>query len=316
MSPPPRKVSGPIVDIHTHVGRSHVAELIAAADAYGVQTLLGICGLDDALRLRGQYPGRFTFAVWLAWEHREDPARFAADNRTLLARAAAEDVRVVKLWFAPRIYDRYDGLHLDAALLDPIFETIAEYRLNVFVHVADPDHWFATRYLDALRYGTKIGQYTQLERRLFQFPETRFLTPHMGGHPEDLRHLGALLDRHPNLSLDTGATKWMTRELGRQREAARAFFTRYADRLIFGTDQVVLDESDPAHYAVRYWIHQMFWETDLGCELPIDDLDARGIPMLRGLDLPADVLRKIYWENARRWLASPIGPRAGGSALA
>jgi predicted TIM-barrel fold metal-dependent hydrolase len=298
-------VSGPIIDIHTHVGRGQVAELVAAAETYGVRTLLGICGLDDALRLREQYRGRFTFAVWLTWEHRGDPVRFAADNRMLLARAAAEDIRVVKLWFAPRIYDRYDGLHLDATLLDPVFEAIAEHRLNVLVHVADPDHWFATRYLDTRRYGTKIGQYPQLERRLFQFPEIRFLAAHLGGHPEDLRHIGALLDRHPNLSVDTGATKWLTRELGRQREAARAFFARYADRVVFGTDQVVRDESDPEHYAIRYWIHQMFWETDLVCESPLDDFDAGGTPVLRGLGLPAGVLRKIYWENALRWLARP-----------
>jgi hypothetical protein len=95
----------------------------------------------------------------------------------------------------------------------------------------------------------------------------------------------------------------MVRELGRQPEAARAFFTRYADRLLFGTDQVVLDEPDSERYLVRYWIHQMFWETDLVCELPIDDPDAEGVPMLRGINLPAAVLRKVYSDNAARWLA-------------
>jgi predicted TIM-barrel fold metal-dependent hydrolase len=320
--PPVRKVTGPIVDVHTHVSRRQVAELIAAADTYGVRTLLGICSLDEGLRLRDLYPGRFAFAVWLAWDHWDDPVRFAEENLALLARAAAEGIRVVKLWFAPRIYDHRKGLHLDAPLLDPVFDAIAGHRLNVLVHVADPDTWFATRYLDVRRYGTKIGQYPQLERRLFRYRQVRFLAPHMGGHPEDLRHLAALLDRHPNLSLDTGATKWIVRELGRQRDAARVFFARYADRILFGTDQVVLDEPDHAHYAVRYWIHQMFWETDLVCELPIEDLDAAGTPVLHGLDLPPDVLGKIYWENALRWLdpagtpPAPTGRPTGDSARA
>jgi hypothetical protein len=92
------------------------------------------------------------------------------------------------------------------------------------------------------------------------------------------------------------------RELGRRRDAARAFFISHADRLIWGTDQVVLDEPDPAHYLVRYWIHQMFWETDLVSELPIDDPDAAGAPVLRGLALPPDVLRRIYRDNATTWL--------------
>jgi predicted TIM-barrel fold metal-dependent hydrolase len=137
----------------------------------------------------------------------------------------------------------------------------------------------------------------------------------MGGHPEDLGHLGRLLDRYPNLSLDTSATRWMVRELGRQPHAVRAFFSRYTGRLLFGTDQVVLDEPDAERYTVRYWIHQMFWETDLVCELPIDDPDAAPAPMLRGVNLPAEVLRQVYWENALRWLgrAAPQGkePEAG-----
>jgi predicted TIM-barrel fold metal-dependent hydrolase len=307
-SPPPRKVGGPIIDIHVHAGGEQVAELIAAADRYGVRTLLGIGTLEAGLKVRDRFRDRIVLAATLNWEHRADAARFADDNRALLAQAAAEGVGVVKLWFAPRIYDRFDGLHLDAPLLDPVFEAIAGHRLNVLVHVADPDHWFATRYLDALRYGTKIGQYSQLERRLDGNPGVRFLAAHMGGHPEDLGHLGAMLERHPNLSLDTSATKWTVRELGRQRDAARAFFERYADRLLFGTDQVVLDHSQPEHYAVRYWIHQMFWETDLECDLPIEDLDAAGTPRLRGLDLPAGVLRKVYWENALRWLAREAVP--------
>jgi predicted TIM-barrel fold metal-dependent hydrolase len=299
--PPPRVVDGPIVDTHTHVGRAHVEELFAAAEVYGVRRLIGICELDRGLALRDRYGDRLIVATTLAWEPRGDPARFAAENRALLARAAAAGVRVVKLWFAPRIYDRFDGLHLDAPLLDAVFDAIAEHRLNVLVHIADPDRWFATKYTDAAKYGTKPEQYPQLERRLAQYPSVRVLAAHMGGDPEDLAHLGRLLDRYPNLSLDTSATRWIVRELGRQREAARAFFARYADRLLFGTDQLVLDEPDPERYLVRYWIHQMFWETDLVCPLPLDD---DGEPVLRGLALPPEILRKVYWENAARWLAT------------
>ncbi len=301
-TPPPRKVSTPIVDIHTHIGRKQVEEQVEAARIYGVQKMLGICPLDDGLRLRDRFPDRIIVATTLLWDHRSDPVRFAEENQALLARAAAHEVRVVKLWFGPRIYPRYEGLHLDAPLLDPVFEAIAAHGLDALVHIADPDRWFVTKYGDVATYGTKADQYPQLESRLAQYPAVRFLAAHMGGHPEDLGHLGRLLDRHPNLSLDTSATRWIVRELGRQPEAVRAFFATYADQLLFGTDQVVLDEPEPERYLVRYWIHQMFWETDLVCELPIDDPDVDGTPMLRGVNLPADVLRRIYWENAVRWL--------------
>jgi predicted TIM-barrel fold metal-dependent hydrolase len=305
-------VETPLIDVHTHLGRKQVDELIDAARIYGVRRLLSICPLDEGLRLRDRYPDAVLIATQLDWETRTDPVKFAASNEALLRRAVEHDVRVVKLWFGPRIYPRFEGLHLDAPLLDPVFDAIAARGLNVLVHIADPDRWFETKYTDVATYGTKAAQYPQLETRLARYPSVRFLAAHMGGHPEDLGHLSSLLDRYSNLSLDTSATRWIVRELGRQPDAARAFFKRYADRLLFGTDQVVLDEPDAERYAVRYWIHQMFWETDLVCPLPIDDPAADGTPMLRGLGLPAGVLRKIYWDNAAAWIEADSGERRAG----
>jgi predicted TIM-barrel fold metal-dependent hydrolase len=303
--PPARIVVGPIVDVHTHIQREQVHELMDAADIYGIDKILGIGGLDDGLRVRDRYPTRVLIASQLDWEPRTRPAEFARVNEALLRRAAAHDVGVVKLWFGPRIYPRYDGLRLDAALLDPVFDVIAALGLRVLVHIGDPDIWFATKYTDTATYGTKPQQYAQLETRLGQHPRVPFLVPHMGGHPEDLAHLGDLLDRYPNLCFDMSATRWIVREIGRQPEAARAFFARYADRLLWGSDQVVLDEPEPERYPVRYWIQQMFWETDLVCPLAIDDPDAGPAPMQRGVALPPAVLRRVYWENAQRWLGLP-----------
>jgi hypothetical protein len=207
-------------------------------------------------------------------------------------------VRIIKFWFAPRIRDRLDFL-FDSPRLDRVFRAIADHRLGVLVHVSDPDRWFEHKY-DPAKYGTKADQYPMLEHRLREHPTVPFLAAHMAGDPEHLDHLADLLTRYPNLYLDTSATKWIVRELGRQRDAARLFFRRWAERICFGTDHVVLQKSDPVRYLVRYWVHQMFWETDLVCPSPIPDPDADGAPMLRGLDLPADVLEQIYWKTAGR----------------
>ena len=300
--PPVRVVEGPIVDIHTHASRKQAHELMEAAEIYGIASILAISGLDEGLRLRDRYPERVIVATQLDWEPRTRPVEFARANEALLKRAAASGVPVVKLWFGPRIYPRYDGLRLDALLLDPVFDVIDSLGLRVLVHIADPDTWFANKYTDTATYGTKPQQYAQLENRLRQYPRISFLVPHMGGHPEDLGHLADLLDRYPNLSFDMSATRWIVREIGKQGATARGFFTRYEDRLLWGSDQVVLDESEPERYTVRYWIQQMFWETDLVCPLAIDDPDGGPVPMQRGVALPPAVLRKVYWENSRRWL--------------
>jgi predicted TIM-barrel fold metal-dependent hydrolase len=305
-SPPPRKVACPIVDVHTHMTEpvtNH--ELIEAARRYGVTRLVAITPLDDGLALQRRYPDEITVAARALVQRPAGSAARSTDSRPIeeralemIPRAAASGSRLIKFWFAPRIRDRLDFL-LDSPRLDRVFEAIAEHGLGVLVHVSDPDRWFERTY-DPAKYGRKADQYPMLERRLGQFPTVPFIAAHMGGDPEHLDHLAELLTRYPNLYLDTSATKWIVRELGRQRDAARTFFRRWAERICFGTDQVVYKDPEPVRYLVRYWVHQMFWETDLVCPSPIPDPDADGVPMLRGLDLPADVLEQIYWKTAKR----------------
>ncbi|HLW58500.1 MAG TPA: amidohydrolase family protein [bacterium] len=298
-SPPPRKIRGPIVDVHTHTtepATNH--ELIEAARLYGITTLVAIAPLDVGRAIQNRYPKEIVLAVRPILN--EPNGQIALLDRAVetVHQARALGAPLIKFWFAPRIRDRLDFL-LDSPRLDPVFRAIDEEGLGVLVHVSDPDRWFKHKY-DPAKYGTKADQYPMLETRLRQFPRIPFLAAHMGGDPEHLDHLADLLTRYPNLYLDTSATKWIVRELGRQREAARTFFHRWADRICFGTDQVVLKESDPTRYLVRYWVHQMFWETDLQCPSPIPDPDSDGPPSLRGLDLPEGVLGEIYSKTAER----------------
>ncbi len=296
-APPPRKIPGPVIDIHTHANepaRNH--ELIEAARTYGVSKIVVIAPLDEGLALQRQYTREVVLAVRPILS--EPKRQIALLDRAVETVRGAGEARapLIKLWFAPRVRDRLDFL-LDSPRLDPVFRAIADEGLGVLVHVSDPDRWFERKY-DPAKYGTKPEQYPMLEARLRQFPTIRFIAAHMGGDPEHLGHLTDLLTRYPNLYLDTSATKWIVRELGRQRDAAREFFCRWAERICFGTDQVVTTDLDPERYLVRYWVHQMFWETDLVCPSPIADPDSDGSPVLQGLDLPEDVLEQIYRKTA------------------
>src|SRR5690606_7361590 len=215
----------------------------------------------------------------LEFEHLSDPERFVERNVQLVRQAAAKGARIIKMWFAPRFVAR-TGKRMDDPLLDPIFQEIEAQGLGVLTHVADPDVWFERVYTDTALYGTKADQYPQLENRLAAHPGIPILAAHMGGDPEHLDHLAELLDRYPNLYLDTSATKWIVRELGKQPAAARDFFGQYKERILFGTDQVAIKNPEPLRYTARYWIHTLFWETGTVCPLPIDDPDSDGPPVL------------------------------------
>ncbi len=303
-APPPRKVRCPIIDSHTHMtepARDH--ELVEAARLYGITRLVAIAPLDAGVALTRRWPSEIAVAARPIGRNLKGSEPIEDRAVRAIHEAHAHGVRLIKLWFAPRIRDYLDFL-LDSPRLDRVFDAIAEHGMGVLVHVSDPDRWFERKY-DPAKYGTKADQYPMLEARLRRYPTIPFLAAHMAGDPEHLDHLEALLTRYPNLYLDTSATKWIVRELGRQREAAREFFRTWAERICFGTDQVVVKDPEPSRYTVRYWVHQMFWETDLECRSPIPDPDCDGPPALRGLDLPNDVLEQIYWKNAERAFQIP-----------
>ena len=95
------------------------------------------------------------------------------------------------------------------------------------------------RRLPADRYPDFDSMMAERDRRFARHPDTTFIAAHMGWHANDLGRLGALLDRLPNVYAETGAILY---ELGRQPRAARAFFTKYQDRILFGKDRYAPEE--------------------------------------------------------------------------
>ena len=126
-------------------------------------------------------------------------------------------------------------------------------------------------------------------------PETKFIAAHFGWHANDLQRAAKLLDDFPNVSVEVGAILY---DLGRQPRAARDFFIRYQDRILFGKDSF-----QPEEYPY-YW--RVFETRD---EYFDYYRDYHASWKLYGMDLPEEVLRKLYYENALKLL--PGVPRGG-----
>ena len=124
-----------------------------------------------------------------------------------------------------------------------------------------------------------------------------------GRKPGDLDRLQALLDRFPDLYLDSSARNgWCA--ISRPPRPARDFFIRNPDRILFGTDQVSGDNRGFDFLASRIWAHRKLWETAYTGPGNIFDPDCppENQPPFRGLALPNDVLQKIYHDNAVKLL--------------
>ncbi|HEX5688723.1 MAG TPA: amidohydrolase family protein, partial [Roseiflexaceae bacterium] len=121
-------------------------------------------------------------------------------------------------------------------------------------------------------------------------PGTDFIGAHVGCYAENLRWVGALMDRCPNFYVDISARLG---ELGRQPYTARRFFLDHADRILFGIDAGI---SLPT-----YQVYYRFLETaDEYFNYARHDPPGQGRWRIYGIDLPDDVLEKVYFRNAER----------------
>ncbi len=194
---------------------------------------------------------------------------------------------------------------VDDSRLDGIWERCGELGIPVAMHTADPKAFFLPfdrhneRYEELLRHpewhyaeNPELPSFETLleqrERVFARHPRTTFLALHFD-EPNDLGRVGRMLDRCPNVFVEFGGRQM---ELGRQPYAARAFFLKYQDRILFGTD-------------VDHWKPEMYHNFFRWLERDDDYFDHATTPAggrwkIYGLNLPDSVLRKIYHENARR----------------
>ncbi len=129
----------------------------------------------------------------------------------------------------------------------------------------------------------------------------RVVGAHLGSLEHDVAEVARRFERYPNFAVDTSAR---VRDLAHQEPAkVRAFFDRFPDRVLFGTDQVYrtdLSQVDAAERSetlrkieARYAMERAFYE-------------GRGAVTLfhrqvEGLGLSEALLRRFCAENARRW---------------
>jgi predicted TIM-barrel fold metal-dependent hydrolase len=297
--PMPRpKVRGKVIDFHCHLfARRHAEEWYESAKHYGIDCFVTMCPLEEAMVLQRDYGDRLQFIAVPAW--RDSSPQWVSNWVDRIAAFYNMGSRMVKFHMAPgtMVMRNY---RLDAPILKPVFDAIHERRMAIMTHVGDPDTWYHGKYIDTAKYGTRNEHYEMWEKALSEYPKDMpWIGAHLGGNPEDLGRLQRLLDTFPNLYLDCSATRWMVREISKQRDAARDFFIRNSDRILFGSDQVSGDDRGFDFLASRFWCHRKLWETAYIGPSPIidPDLPENQQPVMHGLALPDDVLQAIYHDN-------------------
>jgi predicted TIM-barrel fold metal-dependent hydrolase len=205
---------------------------------------------------------------------------------------------------------------VDDPRLDPIWAACGRLGMPVLIHTADPVAFFSApdecneRWMQLQRhpswsfhgpaFPSRDELFAQRDRMITRHPGTTFICAHVGSHADDLAAADRFLTAHPNAYVDISGR---VGALGRQPFTARAFLIEHQDRVIYGTDRFPGRPDQP-----RYRIYFRFLETaDEYFDYYDHPFPPAGDWRIYGVDLPDDVLRKIYYGNSDRIL-----PRAGG----
>jgi predicted TIM-barrel fold metal-dependent hydrolase len=335
----------PVIDIHAHLSFSarvvngvHLAaerqylgspeELIPVMDRKNVRMLNNLTagfggGLEDAIDWFDKaHPGRFC-AFTEPWFSRFLEPGFPAFQAAAIERARQAGAKGLKVLKTLGLFLR-EGItsgelvKVDDSRFDPMWEACCSLHMPVGLHVADPVAFFKPtnrfneRYEELKNhpdwsfYGTGFPSPRELlaarDRVFARHPRTQFIALHVGNLAEDLGSVSASLERFPNMTVDIAARLG---ELGRQPRAARVFFERFQDRILFGTDATPNGVDCPQqHFCDElYEIYYRFLETDdESFDYAPTKVPPQGRWQISGLKLPDSILRKVYYENAARLL--------------
>lgn len=315
----PTRAKFPFIDVHNHqrdVTPAKLDQLIADMDSLNMGILInspvggghGKWVANAAAAMKAHSPARFAVMTNIDYTGLDDPdyaARAAAQVETDI-KAGAIGLKVWKHLGMTLTDSQGQRIKVDDPRFDAVWAVCAKYGIPVLIHTGDPaglfqpmdknnERWLELK-LRANRNQSEQTKFTweQLideQHSLFaRHPKTTFINAHMGWLTNDLDRLGALLDRLPNVYAEIGA---ITSDLGRQPRAAKRFFTKYQDRILFGKD---------AYNVAEYHVYFRLLETDDEYFDPIRKY--HGIWKLYGLDLTDDVLKKLYYKNALRLFPS------------
>jgi predicted TIM-barrel fold metal-dependent hydrolase len=209
------------------------------------------------------------------------------------------------------------GVPLDDPLLQPMLELAQRVQFPVLWHVGDPPEFWSERtvprwarergwWYDAT-HPSKSQVDGEIARVFARHPRLRLILPHVFFLSDRLDDAAALLERYPSFMLDLAPGVEMFHNFTARRDASRAFFIRFADRIIFGSDFGL-----PCGWGRdRGMMIRRFLETADEFEVPDDPaMTPDDRPPLRGIALPREALRLIYAENFRRVVGSRPRPLA------
>ncbi len=200
----------------------------------------------------------------------------------------------------------------DDPVFAPIYQDIAAQHRTVVAHLAEPtsawlppdpaspDYDYYKSHPEEYAYAhptwpAKEAILAARDHVLQQNPQLRVVGAHLGSMELDVDEIARRFDRYPNFAVDTAAR--VPYLMLQPREKVRAFLIKYQGRVLYATDKEIMPHSETARELAGL---RRDYERDWKYFSTSETLVYMG-HTVRGLALPASVLRRLYHDNAVQW---------------
>jgi hypothetical protein len=139
------------------------------------------------------------------------------------------------------------------------------------------------------------------DRVLEKHPNLRFVGCHLGSLEYDVSELDERFGKYPNFAVDMAERIYYLQM--QNRDKVRKFIIKWQDRLLYGTDFVAGEFEGRKHdIALECLKMDQTYKADYHYFATSEMLfDPKVGRQFQGLSLPPDVLKKIFYGNAKRW---------------
>jgi predicted TIM-barrel fold metal-dependent hydrolase len=207
---------------------------------------------------------------------------------------------------------------MDDARFDPIWDFIASQNKTLVNHVGEPlNCWLPLEEMTVRGDSSYFANHPEYHMYLHpaapshetlmasrdhvleKHPDLRFVGCHLGSLEYDVDEQAKALDKYPNFSLDMAAR--ISHFKVQDRDKVRDFIIKYQDRLLYGTDIGIRTSDEEGTSLIR--MQEILEETYLSdweyftTDNTLEQNDKVNVYL--GLDLPVQVLKKIYFANAK-----------------
>ncbi|MFN2564649.1 MAG: amidohydrolase family protein [Gemmatimonadaceae bacterium] len=312
----PTRAKYPFISVHEHPRIDMAAEqldaLVRRMDALNMRLAVNLSGRQGEVLARGvrnynsRYRGRFVVFANVDFRGIDAPdwgERAAAQLEHDVEDGGAKGLKIFKNLGMDLKDSKGERVRVDDPRIDPVWRKAGELGIPVLIHTGEPPAFFQpidrhnerllelTQFPERARPPERYPTFEQLmaeQHNMFRkHPRTKFINAHLGWLGADLGRLGALMDSLPNMYTELGAVLY---EIGRQPRFARQFFIKYQDRILMGKDIT----EDPSEY------HVYFRVLETGDEYFDYYRKRHAFWKMYGLELPDEVLKKVYYKNALR----------------